>query len=115
MMKCKKFLEKVADKANINLVSFDKNGDYGYSIEFEYYSNLGEDVIISLVIDKLSKDYIIQEMSNYVDNFDAEEHASDLFQLRGKYGTPTSLRALLEDADEQAEKLEEIYLIMKGV
>ena len=111
-MKLEKFLEKVEEETGIGF-SISKNGDNGYLVEGEYWSDLGEDVIISLVIDKLTKEEVLKEMSNYVDYFDAEEHATELYNLRGKYGTPTSLRALLRDADEQAEKLEQIYIVMR--
>ena len=52
-------MEQVAEKANINFNSVGKNGDSGFLIEGEYWSDLGEDVIISLVIDKLNKEEII--------------------------------------------------------
>lgn len=112
MKRIEKFLEQVEEKTNVGF-SVSKNGDSGFLIEGEYWSDLGEDVIISLVVNKLTKEEILNEMSNYVDYFDAEEHAAELYDLRGKYGTPTSLRALLKDADEQTEKLEQIYIVMR--
>lgn len=48
----------------------------------------------------------------YEENFDAEEHAAEIYNLHGAGGTPTSLRALLKDADEQQEKLTKIYETM---
>ena len=89
-MKLEKFLEKVEEKTGVGF-SISKNGDNGYLVEGEYWSDLGEDVIISLVIDKLTKEEVLNEMSNYVDDFDAEEHAAELYNLRGEYGTPTKL------------------------
>jgi hypothetical protein len=50
-----------------------------------------------------------------MENFDAEDHATELYNLHGQGGTPTSLRALLEDADEQAKKLEEVYDVMREI
>ena len=107
-----KFLEKVEEKTDVRF-SVSKNGDNGYLIEGEYWSDLGEDVIISLVVDKLTKDEILHAMYEYEENFDAEEHAVEWFNMRGEHDAPTSLRALLEDADEQAEKLEQIYNVMR--
>lgn len=110
-----KFLEEVSKEAKLGTPTYGINGDRGFYVEFEYWSSLGEDCIISLVIDELTIDSIIENMDDYVDSFDSEEHASELYNLHGKHGTPTSLRALLEDADEQAEKLQEIYDIMVDI
>ena len=110
-----KFLEEVSEKAELSTPAYGKNGDSGFYVELEYWSSLGEDCIISLVIDELTIDSIIEDMDICVDSFDSEEHASELYKLRGERGTPTSLRALLKDADEQAEKLQEIYDIMVDI
>ena len=107
-----KFLKQVEEKTDIGF-SVSKNGDNGYLIEGEYWSDLGEDVIISLVVDKLTKEEILNKMYEYQEYFDAEEHAAELFNLHGAYGTPTSLRALLQDADEQQEQLTKIYETMR--
>ena len=106
-----KFLAKVEEETD---VAFDvcKNGDRDWLIEGEYWSDLGEDVIISLVVDELTTEAITHEMYLYSEYFDAEEHAAELYNLHGSHGTPTGLRALLTDADEQQEKLDEIIEVM---
>jgi hypothetical protein len=112
----KKFLEEV-EKETLVGFSINTNGDNakenGYIVEGEYWSNLGEDVIISLVIEKPTIKEVIEEMYEVYYNFDPEEHAAELYYSRGEYGKPTSLRELLEDADRQAERLQEIYNIMQ--
>lgn len=113
-MRCEKFLEKVEEKTGVGF-SISKNGDNGYLVAGEYWSDLGEDVIISLVIDKLTKEKIVHAMYEYQEYFDAEEHAVELFNLHGKYGTPTSIRDLLEDANEQKQNLEDIYYTMAKI
>ena len=110
-----KFLEKVEEKTDVAFTISANGGNakkYGYVVEGEYWSDLGEDCIISLVIDEATIEEVVHAMYKYEEYFDAEEHATELYNLHGKYGTPTSLRALLKDADEQAEKLREIYNIM---
>ena len=52
-------------------------------------------------------------MYNYWQAFDADEHANELYNLKGEAGTPTNLRALLQDADEQEKELEKIYNKLK--
>ena len=113
-MTIEKFLEEVEEKTNVPF-TISENGDRGYLVEGEYWSDLGEDCLISLVVDELSTEEILHAMYIYEENFDAEEHATELYNLHGQYGTPTSLRALLEDADEQAEKLQEIYNVMRDI
>ena len=112
MKRIEKFLEKVEEKTGVGF-SVSKNGDRGFLIEGEYWSDLGEDVIISLVIDKLTKEEVLHAMYEYQENFDAEEHATEWFNMHGEHGAPTSLRALLNDADEQAEKLQQIFEAMR--
>lgn len=111
-----KFLKKVEEKTDVTFSISENGGNakkYGYVVEGEYWSDLGEDVIISLVIDEADIEEVVHAMYEYQEYFDAEEHTTELFNLRGERGTPTSLRALLKDADEQAEKLEEIYNVMR--
>lgn len=113
-----KFLKKVEEKTNIGL-SISENGNnakkYGYVIEGEYWSDLGEDVVITLVVDEADVEEVVHAMYEYEEGFDPEEHATEWFNLRGEHGAPTSLRALLKDADEQAKKLQEIYNVMLEV
>ena len=111
-----KFLKKVEEKTNIKFTITENGGSakkYGYVIEGEYWSDLGEDVIITLVIDEADIEEVVHAMYECEEGFDPEEHAAELFNLHGKHGTPTSLRALLKDADKQAEKLEQIYDVMR--
>ena len=110
--KAEKFLKEVFDSFNIGFYITENGGNaekYGYVIEAKYWSDLGEDVIISLVVDELTIEEIVHNMYEYEESFDAEYHAAELYNLHGQYGTPTSLRALLRDADEQQEMLEKIY------
>lgn len=110
---CEKFLEKKLKDTAICNIYINKNGDNGFCIELEYWSDLGENVIISLVVDELTAENISDEMYNYWQAFDADEHASELYNFKGKAGTPTNLRALLQDADEQEKELEKIYNKLK--
>ena len=104
---CQKWLEtKLSEQ--IQNVYINKQYDNSYCIELEYWSNLGENVIISIVVDRLTRENVRKELDAYYENFDAEEHASELFNHKGTRGIPTSLRALLNDADEQDETLKEI-------
>ena len=110
---CEKFLELVEEKTDVGF-SVNEQHDGTWLIEGEYWSDLGEDVIISLVVDELDIEEIAHKMYECAENFDAEEHASEWYNMHGEHGAPTSMRALLEDADEQQEKLNEIYEAMRS-
>lgn len=111
MEQINQFLEKVTDATDISF-SVHNNGNDSFVIEGEYWSDLGEDVLITLVVKDLTIDEIIHAMYEYEEDFDAEEHATEWFNMHGEFGAPTSLRALLEDADEQKQKLRQIYETM---
>lgn len=111
--KVEKFLEQVADRTDTSY-SISENGENCYCVEFEYWSDLGEDCLITLVINgNPNIEDITHAMYEYEEDFDAEEHATEWFNMHGKHNAPTSLRALLKDADEQQEKLEEMYEVMR--
>ena len=106
-----KLLDKVTEKYDLSY-SLNGNEKDGYNIEIEYWSDLGEDVLIYLHLEELSFEELLKEMSEYYNSFDAEDHATELYNLHGSRGTPTSLRLLLQDADEQEEMLKNIYNTM---
>ena len=114
-MKLEEFLENVVENTVLDNYHVSKNGDSSYVIELEYWSGLDEDCIIPLVVEELTITEVIKEMRRYEDYFDAEEHATELFNLHGAGGTPTSMRALLEDADEQAKNISDILDIMYDI
>ena len=103
------FLEVVSERT----VQFDYKVEDDY-ILIEYWSSLGEDVGYEYN-DVKTIDDLINEVFKTWDYFDAEEHAAMWYEQRGSHGAPTSLRALLEDADEQEKDLELIYNTMKEV
>ena len=109
-------LKKVKEKTDVGF-TINVNGrnakEDGYVVEGEYWSDLGEDVIVTLVIKEATIEEVVHAMYEYEENFDPEEHATEWFNMRGEHGTPTSLRALLKDADEQAKKLEQIFDVMR--
>ena len=109
---CRKFLDKVEEKTDIGF-SVHEQHDGTWLIEGEYWSNLGEDVIIPLVVDSLDLEKITHAMYIFAENFDAEENASTWFRMNGEHGAPTSLRALLEDADEQQEQFDQLFDVMQ--
>ena len=84
--------------------------------ELETDSPAGEDVIVDVWFDGTNKGFI-SAFYQYAIDFDADEHAEMWVDSRGKNGVPSSIRALIDDADaieqhlmETAAKLDAIKL-----
>lgn len=99
-----KFLEKAKELGwNYNLYKEDNERTY---VEMEKYSPLGED--FSMVIDFSEENPVetfIADLRIYYNNFDPEEHAEMWIENRGKNGTPSSIQALLDDANNIDEMI----------
>ena len=78
--------------------------DKDYLAEGEFYSNAGEDFIFTIRANSL--DEFKSELQSYYWDFDPEEHAASWY--KANRGEPSSLRALLNDADLIDNKLEEL-------
>lgn len=83
--------------------------DWGYTysengeIELEKYSPAGEDFIFSI-----DGQDIPQEVREYADGFDVDEHVELWMAGRGKRGVPETARELVEDAEAIKTMLEEL-------
>ena len=82
--------------------------------ELEWYSPLGEDVIVTIWYDGSDADFI-RKFQDYAEDFDAEEHAAMWISHRGENGTPDSIRDLLDDADAIDGKLVEVARYLESI
>ena len=85
-----------------------------YVAELETYSPAGEDVIVVIWHDGTIAGFA-RAFREYANSFDADEHAESWIEHRGENGCPSSIRALIEDAevlqqmlDDMADALEKI-------
>lgn len=97
-------INRIANKFDLD-VSIQEAERY---VEFEYWSDLGENCIITLQLEDFTLNDLFHELYEVTNSFDAEEHATMLYNLHGEGGTPTSIRDLLEDADEQQKLLDNL-------
>lgn len=90
--------EELTDILNNNDISVysAEQTENGMSIGLEFYSDLGENVIID--IDCKDKDDFIKKFEEYAQDFDVDEHAEMWIEGRGTNGVPESVSDLLEDA-----------------
>lgn len=74
-------------------------GDY----ELEKWSPAGEDIIFDASAEKF-----IEDVRDYADSFDVDEHVEMWISGRGKRGVPSTVRELLEDAEAIEKMLDEL-------
>lgn len=69
-------------------------------VELETHSPLGENVIIKIDFDPEDPvESFIDNLKDYYQNFDPEDHAAPFIEHRGKNGVPDSIRDLVDDAE----------------
>lgn len=77
--------------------------------EMEKYSPAGEDFSMVIDFDKEDQaDTFVQDLREYWNNFDVDEHVEMWLPSRGKGGCPSSVRELVEDAEAIEEMIEEL-------
>lgn len=105
ILKTDVFEENVEEKI---IVAICENNDYSIDIDetevyISKYSNLGED--FGFYVDR---ENLLENIIEYCDDFDAEEHAEPFIEIRGQSGVPNSIQDLLDDAHEIAASLEDL-------
>lgn len=70
------------------------------SVELESWSPAGENIVVDIE----GKD-IPAEVAEYAEDFDPDEHAEMWVEGRGKRGVPSSIRELIDDANDIKEML----------
>lgn len=109
---CAKFSSGVSVLVKLRQRYIDICEDHGWSVreypeqdyvELEQSSPAGEDVVFDVSISKF-----VDDIKTYACNFDPDEHAEGWIECRGQRGTPSSIRALIDDADAIQEMLEEL-------
>lgn len=102
-----KKITNILENENITIHGTYKQ-DKEYYTELGFYSDLGEDVIIT-VFHKNNDKSFIKSLEEWYEDFDPEEHANEWYNARNKVaGVPQSLRALLDDADGIDKKIKNI-------
>lgn len=93
--------EKIINILEANDIKIsDREGRQGeYYREIEFYSPEGEDVIETIYYDGTEEDFV-NGFKEIADNFDADDHAEMWINNRNVPGTPQSVRALIDDAEE---------------
>lgn len=84
--------------------------DCGDEFEIEQSSPLGEDFIFYA-----SKSDTVKDIIKYARDFDADEHAELYIGMRGTHGIPNDIRALLDDASDIQDMLNELAEAVQAI
>ena len=104
-MKLAKSITDILESRDINIINTEKHQEE-YITELEFWSDAGEDFIITLWHNRTKKSFI-DAFIGYAIDFDPDEHAEMYVEYRGTRGIPDSIRDLINDADSIKEFLEE--------
>ena len=96
-MKLAKSIIKTLENQDFAITSIEEQRG-AYIAELEIFSPEGEDFIVDIWFDGTSRNFI-DKFWEYADDFDPDEHAEGWIEHRGEGGCPSSIRALIEDAD----------------
>lgn len=77
-------------------------------IELEQHSPAGEDIIVCV-----EKENFVENVRYYEDCFSPDEHVTELVPMRGTHGIPSSIRVLIDDADEIKMMLSELAMALE--
>lgn len=87
----------------------DENGVY-----LSKYSPAGED--FGFLVDGGDDKTVIHNILQYTNTFDPDDHAEMHIENRGRGGTPSSIRVLIDDADDIKDMLKELAdAVKKGI
>ena len=97
---------KVVNNLGFSLSEIEKQGNI-YYVGLSQYTPLGEDWSVPIWFDGTDKS-LIEGIEQRLWSFDVDNEAEIRIENRGKNGTPSSIRALLEDAEWKERQLEEL-------
>lgn len=102
---------KKAMKAKAEELGWSWDEGFDGSVELENWSPAGEDIIVTLVGENIA-----QEMRDYANSFDEEDHVRELLNAKanGFAGVP-DLKTLVGDAEEIQEMLDGLAEAFEGV
>lgn len=99
-------ITKVLEDKYFDISSNTKQGDE-YVIDFGQCTPLGEDWYVCLFYNGTYNNFK-EKLTEYSENFDIDEEVEPWIENRGKNGTPSSIKGLVEDAEWKQEQLKEL-------
>jgi len=102
-----KTLEELVDPRILDVLErngWNVNFSNGRETDLEWFSPAGEDFCTTIYHRNKDRSFV-KDFTGMANDFDPEEHAEMWIPMRGRQGTPNSVRELLDDAEAIAEHL----------
>ena len=103
----------VLEEAGFTVNEVEKQDDSFY-VEVGQYTPLGEDWWEIIWFDGTDDGFINAVRTRYI-TFDVDEEAEIWIESRGKNGVPSSIMALVRDAEWKEDTLWELSLVLEGL
>ncbi len=105
--------EKMGWSSNVWKESFHNDTVY---VEMGQYSPSGEDFFMSIDFDKDNQvQSFLRNLRAYYESFDIDEHVMLWVESRGENGCPSSIRALVEDAEAIKNMIGELAVALENI
>ena len=107
-----KELEDLLDTTDWNCRIYSEEDGHAY-VELQKESPAGEDFIMYIYFNQSEPvTSFLEDLKEYYEDFDPEEHAEMYIDCRGQNGVPETIRELLDDADEIKEMIGDVWRVL---
>lgn len=107
MMRLDERIYDTLENCGFNTNKIQQQGALFY-MEINQFTQLGEDWWETIWFDGTNDGFVVSLREKY-NNFDVDEETEIWIEGRGKNGVPSSIKALVEDAEWKKEILGELY------
>lgn len=101
---CESVEECTGGTCNINKLAFGRAFFF-----FETWTSVDEDVVIEIDFEDEDTEDLLSQLRDYAEYFDVDEYAEPFIEQRGQNGIPSSIRAILDSAEEVGEVYQKVY------
>lgn len=101
---CESIEESTGGTCNISKLDFDKAFFF-----FETWTAVGEDVVIEIDFEDNDTEDLLSQLRDYTEYFDVDDYAEPFIEQRGQNGIPSSIRAILDSAEEVGDIYQKVY------
>lgn len=106
-------VERILENEDISLLGISEQRGEQVA-ELEFYSDEGEDVVITVFFDGTASDFV-DKFKKCAEDFDSDEHAEMwIMNRKSVRGVPQDMRDLLNDAEAIKAKLEEVAELLQN-
>ena len=104
--------QEILEEQGWRLLDIETEGNKAY-VEIENWSPAGEDLPETIFIDE--NDTFASAARKWADSFDKDEHVELWVESRGKRGVPSTIRELVDDAEEIQQMFNDLADALEGI